>query len=893
MVNEEKARLAAEKAAREDEAAIKLQCRVRQSQAQRELGARRAAARAAQDEAERQAATAVQAKQRANRANKQTGLLREERDMPPDQKLRRAFFASRISGGWHVKKAMAVRAALQAEKEALAREEYEAARAMQALLRVRKARQLKRRMREAAELGEVLGISKWAALWMLKEQEDLSKPAEEPEPEAGGAPPKAWALITGNTGSAPSTPKPSVLAEALGVRGGDDDDDEATRTAEASAPSPLQMERPQTAQGDGTADDLAQLLAELNDGAPAPPQHGVQEEDTVAAMRRRAAEERIAKREAEKAELARLEAERAAERARREAAAAARRRWKYVAENLKKALHVEYARMGINPKQDIGTRFAQLVQEKQARFQSFRSDHPNYPFGPLPAPPPKRGSTSPRRMLSKKDLVDRPKKEKDPMRAYGVREPARSGTAVGSRSEASLMLPARPATTAEASATTAAQPPPFGLDASLLEAPTLRSSISTIQLPPLENAEEYGLAASTASLPRRPQQQPTTTANATPRGAGLAPNPRQQPSLAWQTGEPPVALDSVGSSPHSIIDATGTSRPGSAAAARRAARGVPPPPLADGSVQVVRRFQEEKPSYPTNVNPLRATPSLPLLQRADSFQKLPAERPRVSLDPEGQSGPADAWATPASSVDRRSRGRPPARFESLPADPAPPPALVVPPRERSRSREPPPSRLAPGFDPDRPLTMGLRQSATTADLLRQSAPPPVLRPSTSDVGFEPLSQEMRTRFELHASGPPRPDAGPMPHVPLPTPKLKLAAGLSAADLRPGDKRPGTTPAFGVPETMMRSAELLQDRPETSAAVLQDDGAGYGEGTPAPARARRRRSPNASRKKDAERASDADDAAEEAPATAAKSKKDKGGPSKPTTPSVYKLFGFGK
>ena len=51
-----------------------------------------------------------------------------------------------------------------------------------------------------------------------------------------------------------------------------------------------------------------------------------------------------------------------------------------------------------------------------------------------------------------------------------------------------------------------------------------------------------------------------------------------------------------------------------------------------------------------------------------------------------------------------------------------------------------------------------RQSATTADLLRQSAPPPVLRPSTSDVGFEPLSQEMRTRFELHASGPPRPDA---------------------------------------------------------------------------------------------------------------------------------------
>jgi len=169
-------RLAAEEKMRHDAAATRLQCRARQRSAQRELVHLRVEAVAARVVLEAQSATRVQAHVRAYQDNKITAMLKYERDCPPKEKKRRAKAATAVAAARRAMKARAMIKAMKAEYE-------EINRAMKALLRVRKARAQKRKMQEAAELAAVLGISKWAALWMLKDQEPppQSRPSSKQE----------------------------------------------------------------------------------------------------------------------------------------------------------------------------------------------------------------------------------------------------------------------------------------------------------------------------------------------------------------------------------------------------------------------------------------------------------------------------------------------------------------------------------------------------------------------------------------------------------------------------------------------------------------------------------------------------------------------------------------
>jgi len=487
-------------------------------------------------------------------------------------------------------------------------------------------------------------------------------------------------------------------------------------------------------------------------------------------------------------------------RARRAASRRAQRRWRFLRANLK--------RLGIE-REDTSSRFARITRERLAMLQRFRAENPDYPFGPMPEPLLSRQgprSSSPRRLAAADKVEPRP-----------------STVLGGGRSDARVAVRAKP-TLVE---------PPDAFDA----APTLRSSVSAIQLPPLDKADQYGVAAG-----KRSQLRQRTT-------------PRGQASLAWTSASEaaPGAADSAGSTPDSIIDAG--SQPSSArAAALRAARGAAPrePPLGNGSP-------------PPR---LRPSPSAPHLQ--PSLQRLPDE-------PTCRS----AWGSSDSSVPipRRTlvgRGRPhldlanrgrQSRFETLP-----PENLVPPPRVRNRERwamELDPFRpLHDPFEsePPPPVAPMLRPSSTVVDL-RQSHRAALddlqraLRPSTSEVALQvrpreqpawdsssavPLASIVEPPWLL-ADAPtttpdpyeivPRPvraeasprrgdESGrgrPAPYVPVPTP-FRSDVSPRRPDATPspyvplprsssvGDTRPTTTTAFGL-MPFLSSTEL--ERPSTT------------------------------------------------------------------------------
>ena len=757
QVADKKAKIAADQKRKEDEAATKLQNRKRVSNAKQDLSTRKAAAKTKKDEEERKAATCLQARQRSGVAKKQVAMLKMERDLPEDEKQERAAAATRLASARRAQQAKGERAARQRLLDKRKQDEHDAAQAMQALMRVRNARKQRLRMQEAADLAKALGISKWAALWRIREAEaeeltsrgiDPDEPREEEQADG------MWGRLT--TGPLPELPPPAP-------------DDEADLEAE------LEEGALEVTLGEEEETEFNDLLAEL--------------------------EEQSAAREAERlAEEARLEAERV-ELAKKQAAAKARRHWAKLRKGWPKALRVEYKAMGIDPDEEPSAKLAKAIKARLAQLARFRTEHPNYPYGPLPQAkePTPRSNVSPRRRLPSAKV----RAPEGPLTA-GL-PPSRPATA----STEQQIVPVYVGRSSSRPPTAAAERPASGAamsasrsDASLPVTrpstagpvgPMLRSSVSSIKLEePIETSMQYGsISMAPLSRPRVPSAKPFMGV-----GPSAAPpasrSPRLSPSLddEWPPAQPQLPFDG---------------RPDSVVSIVPAARGAPREPLAPDKFLMVQQFNLESPSYP-DLEPLRASPSLPSLgpSRGSSAHM---RRNRASREYDAWAGGAGGWANSSGLAERReviprgrsaSRGRPPTQFESLPPD-----QFIAPPRGPSAGHERRPLDLDMLLDPDRPLASSqtLRPSATTANLLQRpttaSATQQALRPSSSQVELrdlrsmghnEPADGQMRfERFEP----PHAPQQAFQVHVPVPRPVSALPAGVPATV-----RRPTTAAAFG-------------------------------------------------------------------------------------------------
>lgn len=172
----EAARLAATHAA-----ATKIQAQFRVMQAKKEAQMRRIERDAAQQEKETQAAIVVQSHQRAQAAKAQRKMLAAEAALPPETREKRSLAATMIVAARRAQQANSIMNLLRWERKRQQEEEFQAARAMQSLMRVRQARAQRKLLAEATDLAAALGVSKWSALWMLKQQDELSKPVKEEE----------------------------------------------------------------------------------------------------------------------------------------------------------------------------------------------------------------------------------------------------------------------------------------------------------------------------------------------------------------------------------------------------------------------------------------------------------------------------------------------------------------------------------------------------------------------------------------------------------------------------------------------------------------------------------------------------------------------------------------
>ena len=640
-----RAERAAEKVHVENGAAARVQARVRGQRAKSEVHDLKIARREARKQAETSAAMVVQSHSRGRKARATSRLLSDERDLPDDEKRARAAAATRISASRRRQSAKAEQHVRQAERQRRRQEQEDAAKALQAIMRVRKARAQRKLMQDAKDLGETLGISKWAALWMLRPQ------AEEEEATA-------------------SAPAEAPAGESLWER-----------LTEGVLPDPVREEIPPDS--DSEDEHSLQGLTDEEDEPFLPPTPRGQ------------------------------------------------RLWRLLRENLARALDVERRRMGVSKAEtaaDAATRFARSAKEKLELLKRFKAQNPNYPFGPTPHVLPNRlkpvpGAAGSLERLRLQELTAVPPVSDDGQR--------RAATALGgSHSEASLRG-ARPVT---------------------VDSPTrtLRASQSSAQLPPLASPPpQYGtsprmpprLLPEPGERRRQPppmpvQRLPTAWAPAAAPVAALAAAPAMglsaldvcPPALALAPAVMPLQPHRAHDDDAETVDDEMMSfgRPGSAGAVVRAARGTERAVLPSETVRMVQRFQSEQPQYPAfQPAALVSSPSLPALRR------LPPERlPQRSTDDDMWAGARDA------------RGQSDSRWASR-----------VPSRERHRSSTlrgsgsfltlPPEHDVAPRFthsqgemddSEQRPMShSGLRTSVTHGDLLRQSAPASVLRPTTSHI----------------------------------------------------------------------------------------------------------------------------------------------------------------
>jgi len=177
-------------------AATVVQSRLRVQLAMREREARFQAHQSSQ----REAAVALQSSVRGRFAQRQANMLRYERDLPEEERRSRADAASRLAAANRARQARSEYDVRRQERDRVVAERAEAARALQSLIRVRQARQQRKMLEDAAELSSVLGISKWAALWMLRSQDIDQQEAKEVTEEITDAqksePNGAWDRLT-------------------------------------------------------------------------------------------------------------------------------------------------------------------------------------------------------------------------------------------------------------------------------------------------------------------------------------------------------------------------------------------------------------------------------------------------------------------------------------------------------------------------------------------------------------------------------------------------------------------------------------------------------------------------------------------------------------------------
>jgi len=612
---------------------------------------------------------------------------------------------------------------------------------MQTLLRVRKARQQKKRLQEAAELGEALGISKWAALWMLRKQEEEKQPMQMQEIQQDSL----WTRL--GSGLSPDADDAEFEAEL---------DDALDAEADNDLPE------------GGVDTEVDELIAELD--------------------------RQTAQRETEKAQREEAENQREAERREMEelrARARARRNWSKLRKGgLKVALHTEYERTGIDPKEDLSTRFARIAKKRLDALHRFRSDNPKYPFGPLPqAKVSPRESSSPRRLPSSRpQTATLVAVQQGSLRHQGKAKMLSSEQSVlhASRSEASLQ--ARP----------------------LTASPMLQSSLSTINLEDERGGTQYGLGSS-APLP---VHLPDCGRSAGTAGAPHGMSPRQQPTLVWQASDANVDADQLVT--YSMIERDDGIRPDSAP------RGVFRDPLPREAVRLVQRFQMGR-LDPSGIQRLRASPSLP------GCDRLPSRSSSAGLLRDTAQAGLIETREPVFRSRPLSRpgSRPPNRFESLPPD-----NHVGSSRDRVSD-----SHTQPQLTPSVHTTWARRASANAADLRQSTTSSSMQRslPLTGTTALLGLAPDTLGNFERQS-------------VPV---HQQCAAPFTPARLSASVHRPISAPGYvlhtGVLDRHSNrepAAASAAARPGT--ALQAEPVAGYGDPGPSTGLPPRRSSPSAAR-----------------------------------------------
>lgn len=363
-------------------AATKVQARVRGHRAERQVLERRCAKVAAQEKAESEAAVLLQSTMRGRSAREQVGMLRYDRDAPEDEKRARAAAATRVAAAKRAQQARLERDRRLAMRKQREADRAEASKALQTLIRIRKARQQRKLMQEASELASMLGISKWAALWMLRSHDEPREAADAP---AGDTPVSApapepegvWGRLTSGALPPAAAPAPDSVPPS----------DEGME-AEAEA-----------AQAEAEFETLGGDLAQISDDAVGSEQGGL-----LASIFDEPAVDELGDDPSDpSAYLDELLAPIAA--APEYAAPPPRRRrnrhWRLLAANLPEAVEAMRRSLGmtVTIADDPGTTFARAAVMRQSQLRDFQKRNANYPHGPLPQPgdvPGPRRRSSPR-----------------------------------------------------------------------------------------------------------------------------------------------------------------------------------------------------------------------------------------------------------------------------------------------------------------------------------------------------------------------------------------------------------------------------------------------------------------------------------------------------------------
>ena len=161
------------------------------------------------------------------------GLMAAERAVSEDERAEREAAATKLAAKRRAQQAKRERERRRQQREQEKADREQAIQAIQAIIRVRQARKQRRLLEEAAELSESLGISKWAALWMLRQDAEKAEAERAAQRAAGEAPAEEvedgmWGKLM--TGDLPEPPAPlEYPSEEEDALAGDEEGDDSGR----------------------------------------------------------------------------------------------------------------------------------------------------------------------------------------------------------------------------------------------------------------------------------------------------------------------------------------------------------------------------------------------------------------------------------------------------------------------------------------------------------------------------------------------------------------------------------------------------------------------------------------------------------------------------------------